>query len=519
MSDTVKTAPPTPAEEQVLAAAHPAVRSSLARLLGGYKLTLGLFALLGLFSAFGSFIPQGDEAYRIAQDYGPRAYDLAMRLGLDQVYRSWWFIMVLALMALNLIMVTWVRVPHVWRLSRETDAVLLSDPLVPKTAFTRVWETPLPPLEALDRAREALRSEFPRPVQKDGPQKRLLVGERHFISLWAAHIVHLGLLLLLLAGVLKILFGSSQSVAISEGQSNDVPVEQVTWAPRIERLPLPFAGWSVPLPLLYRRGLGKADFQVYLERFDVRYYPGSAAPSLFRSDVRILRHGQVQKTASILVNSPLAVGDLLLYQASWGYDGLYSAEFEVTLPGQKDRLDVVAPYRQRVKLLDTGWDLEVTDFLPDAVMDSPGKLVNGGDELDNPAIRVEFWRHGAMRTLTWFVYAMPDIQMAKVPGLKVVGKTVDPVAFTVLQANRDPGAPLAGLGAALVLLGTFSAFYLFYRKAWVLVEPLQGGGSRVTLAGFVRRNRIAFQRVFSKLSQSMDKGLAQESAPLTRPKR
>jgi cytochrome c biogenesis protein len=507
MSEPLKGAP-----DEVLAAAKPAVRNPLARMLGSFKLTLSLFALLGLFSAFGTFIPQGDEAPRIAELYGSKAYDLAMQLGLDQVYHSWWFIMVLAMMALNLSMVTWVRVPHVWRLSRETDAVLLKDPLVPKTAFTRVWETSLPPLEALDRSRRALQTEFPRLAQKEGPQRRLLVGEKHFLSLWAAHIVHLGLLMLLFAGVLKILFGSNHNVIIREGSQSEVPVEQVHWGLHVIRLPLPF-GLDLPLPLVYERTLDKAAFQIYLDKFDVRYYPGTASPSLFRSDVKIIRNGEIQSAASILVNSPLPVDGLLLYQASWGYDGLYSAEFEVQLPGEKDRLAIRAPYRQRVKLLNTGWELEVMDFYPDAGMAGPGQLVNNSDDLNNPAIRVQFWRHGVEKTLTWFVYAMPDIQMAKVPGLKLYGKTVDPVPFTVLQANSDPGAPIAALGACLVVFGVFSAFYLFYRKAWVLVEPMEGGGSRVTLAGFVRRNKIAFQRVFSRLSSAVDSGLTRDSKP------
>ncbi len=502
-----------PREEAVLAAAKPAPAAPLARILGSFKLTLSLFALLGLFAALGTFIPQGEDSPRILQDYGPRFYQLALQLGLDHVYRSWWFIMVLAMMALNLIMVTWVRVPHVWRISREADAVLLKDPLVPKTAFTRVWESDLDPLEALDRARRGLQVEFPRLAQKDGPRSRLLVGERHYLSLWAAHIVHLGLLLLLAGGVVKILFGSSQPVAIPEGQQSPVPVEKVRIDPRIEWLRL--GPLRLPLPLLYERYLGTAPFQVYLDHFSVRYYPGTVNPRLFRSDVKIIRGGQVQRAASIRVNSPLDMGGgLLLYQASWGYDGLYSAQFRVKLPGERDQLEIRAPYKQRVRLLNTGWELEVVDFYPDAGMAGPGQLVNESDDLNNPAIRVQFWRHGVKKTLTWFVYAMPDIQMAKVPGLKLYGETVDPTPFTVLDANLDPSVPFAAAGALLVLCGTFSAFYLFYRKAWVLVEPREGGGSRVTLAGFVRRNKFAFQRVFSRLGRAVDEALTSRDASL-----
>jgi cytochrome c biogenesis protein len=490
-------------------AARPDVRNRLWRFLGGFKLTLGLFACLGLFSAVGSFIPQRDDTARIGELWGPDVMHTLVSLGLNDVYRSWWFVLVLALMALNLIMVTWVRVPHVWRIARETDAVLLDDPLVPKTAFTQTWETPLAPLEAMDRARKALQTEFPRLAQKDGPTVRILAGERHYVSLWSAHIVHLGLLLLLLGGVLKVLFGATEYVVIKEGEKASIPAHGLQWGFFVEPVRIPGTKMELPLPFIYKRQDGQAPFQLYLDRFEVRYYPNSSAPSLFRSDLRILKDDQVERVASVKVNEPVEQDGFMLYQSSWGYDGLYSCNFELHLPGEKDALDVRAPFHQRLKLLNTGWELEVTDFYPNAEMAGPGKLVNASPDLNNPAIRVRFWRGGKEMAHTWFVYSVPDIQMSHVPGLRLTGKTVDPIPFTVLQANTDPGVPFAALGALLVVAGVFTAFYLFHRKAWVAVEPLPGGGSRVTLAGFVRRNKAGFRRVFDRLSGALDLALQQ----------
>jgi cytochrome c biogenesis protein ResB len=277
----------------------------------------------------------------------------------------------------------------------------------------------------------------------------------------------------------------------------------------MEPLQLPGLGFGLPLPRLYERIKVQEDFKLALDKFDVQYYEGSAAPKLFRSDVKIMRGDKIERTASIEVNDPLRVDGTLIYQSSWGYDGLYSAHFELALPGEKDRLEVVAPYQKRTELLNTGWSLEVTDFYPDATMAGPGKLVNQSGDLKNPAIRVKFFQHGRERAHTWFVYAAPDIQMTKIPGLQLLGRTVDPIPYTVLQANHDAGVPFAMLGAMLVVFGTFSAFYLFYRKAWVLVEPLPGGGSRVQLAGFVRRNKIVFKRVFEHLQGRLAARLGQ----------
>jgi cytochrome c biogenesis protein len=499
-------------------AAKPSVQGPLWRFLGGFKLTLGLFACLGLFAAVGSFIPQADETPRIAQIWGEDAMRTMVSLGLNDVYRSWWFVLVLALMALNLLMVTWVRVPHVWRISRETDAKLLDDPLVPKTAFYRQWDSPLQPLEGLDRARKALQTEFPRLAQKDGPRTRVLVGERHFISLWSAHIVHLGLLLLLFAGVLKVLFGSIEYVVIKEGGQAVIPAKGLEWGLFFEPVRIPGTQSELKLPFVYKRSDGEAPFWLHLDRFEVRYHPGTAAPSLFRSDLRIVKDGRIERVVSLKVNEPHSQDGYTLYQSSWGYDGLYSANFELRLPGEKDALDVRAPYQQRVKLLDSGWEAEVTDFYPEAEMSAPGQLVNASTDLKNPAIRVKFWQNGRERAHTWYVYAMPDIQMAKIDGLRLTGKTVDPIPFSVLQANVDPGVPFALLGSLLVLTGVFTAFYLFYRKAWVAVEPLEQGGCKITLAGFVRRNKAGFSRVFDRVADALDRALTAEGPSPTEEK-
>ncbi len=498
-----------------LVKARPQAKSlsdALLRFLGGYRLTLSLFMLLGFFAALGSFIPQGDDSGKIADLYGAKALYWAQVLGADEIYRSAWFILVLALMALNLILVTWLRVPHVWKIAKAADATLLKDPLVPKTAFQAVWITEKSPLEALEAARYALQGEFPVLASQEGPSKRVLIGERHRLSLWAAHIVHVGLLLLLFAGAVKVLAGSNRYFSIKEGESSEVQREIVRFGFWMEPLQLPGFDFALKLPRLYEHLKVKEDFKLALDKFDVQYYEKSAAPKLFRSDVRILRGDKTERAASIQVNDPLEVDGTLIYQSSYGYDGLYSAHFELDLPGLKDRLDVIAPYQKRTPLLNTGWELEVTDFYPDATMAGPGKLVNLSGDLNNPAIRVKFYQHGRERAHTWFVYSVPDIQMTHIEGLKLVGKTVDPIPYTVLQANHDAGVPYAAAGAALVVFGTFAAFYLFYHKAWVLVEPLPNGGSRVQMAGFVRRNKIVFQRVFDRLQERLSEKLGEPEA-------
>jgi cytochrome c biogenesis protein ResB len=179
-------------------------------------------------------------------------------------------------------------------------------------------------------------------------------------------------------------------------------------------------------------------------------------------------------------------------------------DLDVHLPGIKDTFQVTAPHKKRFALLDTGWELEVVDFYPEADMGKPGQIVQTGVQLNNPAIRMKFYHHGVQKAFFWFVFAYPGIQMSKVPGLTVLGKTLDPIAFTVLQANHDPGVDLAFGGALVLLLGVFASFYMFYRKFWVLVSPRQGGGTSVKVVGVSKRNKLSFKRIFETLTQELE---------------
>lgn len=468
------------------------------------RLTLVLILSIAGLSAIGTFVPQGEDAAKLAEKWDPQLVEWLHRLSITDAYHSWWFLLALTLLVMNLIACTILRLPRVWTMSRESGGEAHVDPELPATALNAHWKVSQGLLPALDSARRALAKDFPELKQIDGPSVRMLVGERHRLSLWGAWVVHAGLMLLFAAGFLRIIFGYSLYMVIKEGERAVVPQEKVVWELSLERSDV--LGLQLPLPRAYHRERGHNDFQLGLDAFDVQYHPNSSAPKLFRSDVKILdMDNKVRRGASILVNQPLSEGDVMLYQASWGYDGLNSASLDVRLPGDPDLYQVTAPYKKRIKLLNTAWELEVTDFYPDAAMASPGKLEQASSQLNNPAIRIKFYERGKERAHFWIVYAFPAIQMSKVKGLEAVGRSVDPIPFTVLQVGHDPGVPLALAGSLIVILGVFSSFYLFYRKVWVRITPQADGAALVQVAGFSKRNKLAFKRDFQALCAAMQK--------------
>lgn len=470
------------------------------RFFNSLKLTLVLIVVTALMSAIGTFIPQGeDEAQKLVESYGQAAFDRMHALGIDDVYRSWWFLSVLLLITLNFIACTLLRLPRVWRLRSSLE----EDKSAPElsffsSSFKAEFTSPLDAAEIRRKGSALLQSQFGELRSLQGAGAEAVIGEKNWPAVWGAYIVHLGLLLLLLAGALRLTFGYQKYLYILEGSKAYIPGEEVRFGFWADSMEIPGTHVTLPLPRFMVRTPSHKLTEVQLDHFELQYHPGTTQPKLFRSDLQILEKGREPRKVSVEVNDPLKVGSDLLYQSSYGYQGLNGAEIDVKLPGSDDIFQVTAPYKKKISLLDSGWQMEITDFYPEADMAGPGKLVLLSNQLNNPAVRLKFYQHGKERAHFWYVYAVPDIQMSKVKGLEVRGKTVDPIAFTVLQVGHDPGVDFALLGAVVVLLGLFISFYMSWQKAWFVVLP-EGSGCRIRVVGQCKHNKLSFKRKFEKL--------------------
>jgi cytochrome c biogenesis protein len=95
--------------------------SALINFLSSLRLTIPLLILLAALSVIGTISPkiateQQQDIYR----YSKEAYYILKGFGLLGIYQSWWFILVLILLVINLIACSVKRLPGVWRQVRKT---------------------------------------------------------------------------------------------------------------------------------------------------------------------------------------------------------------------------------------------------------------------------------------------------------------------------------------------------------------------------------------------------------------
>jgi len=72
--------------------------------------------------------------------------------------------------------------------------------------------------------------------------------------------------------------------------------------------------------------------------------------------------------------------------------------------------------------------------------------------------------------------------------------------YTVVTLARDPGVPIVGGAAALLLAGLLPSLYVRRRRVWARVEA-RGGGCRVELAGLAFQGKEAFVEEFAQLGE------------------
>jgi cytochrome c biogenesis protein len=183
----------------------------------------------------------------------------------------------------------------------------------------------------------------------------------------------------------------------------------------------------------------------------------SGRPVDMLSTVTLLRGDRVLSQGVVKTNTPLTRGGLIVVPSSFGRQ---PAGFNFFLSG----LGAVPLTVGSQIELGGGRMLRVIDFYADASRRSDDQAVHRGDELGNPAIRLELLQPGREPWRGWY-FLRGEIPYPLVEARVRLWPT-EPLyrVFSVLTVNYDPGAPLAMVGATAMLAGVLLAAGSFYYK-------------------------------------------------------
>ncbi len=444
---------------------------SIIRSLSSVKLAIILIIIIISASIIGTLIPQGRSAAEYAAHYGGLS-DLMMRLELTRLYHSWWFMGLLALFAFNITVCTLTRLSPKFkkafrpglRFEKKSLLTLKSNDRIKKN-----WD--------LDRSGKELQKllKSRRFRVKESRQE----GAAHFLAqkkragLFGSDIVHLGLLIILIGGIVSGMGGFKDSLTISEGQTLSVP---------------------------------DADFQIRLNKFYTEYYESGAVKD-WKSDLTVIDESGPVLSKTIEVNYPLSYKGFVFYQSSYGWNW-DNPSLEIWIKKREDpsflkktelRLGGAA------KLEEENIELAALHFVPDFIINENNEIVTRSLEPNNPAVFIEGTRDGEKIFSGWIFANFPDfarIHSDVETDLIFELKNFRGSPYSGIQVAKDPGVNFIWAGCIFLMIGLSVAFYWPPREMKFILEESQGK-TEITAGGTATKFKDTFQSEFEHIISSL----------------
>ncbi len=424
------------------------------------RLAAVLMALIAIAAMIGGVIPQAPttpNAEALYHSYGRVWYRIITTLSLDDVFHSGWFIALLGLFSFNLLLCAARRL-------RRSITVLLSSPQplfesdLPSALPTVPWR--VEESDAVRRAAHRVLRQHRYRVREQGDQ---LVGERFRLSRFAPDLIHAGILVILVGGLLGI-FRFEGRLWLNEtelGKTFHPCPDQAT-----------------------TNCIKKADFGLRIDDFGAEFYPESGLPKGYWSLATIVEDGRPVKTAWIEVNRPLAYRGISFYQDRFGED--LQAARAILLATDRETGEPLGELNLRVgestQLPETQVWVALSQFFGSFAMTETGEAINRpAPTAENPAAILEVYgldENGDKldyRDIVFAHFPQTHFNLDK-PYRFVLTDYVIPKRV-VIRYSRNPGYPVVWWGFVAVMVGLAGAFYL--RPKRVLVRFI---GEKVHIA-------------------------------------
>lgn len=448
------------------------------------KVGVMLIVIALLASGLGTIFPQEMYIPEEAENRDPAVFyedwyglpgKIYYQLGLHELYSSWWYMILIALIGVSLVICSLDRFIPLRRAltlqkPRKHNTFLKKQRLFSETSFVSKEEK--------NKFVANLRKRRYKITEENGN----ILAEKNRFSRWGPYVNHIGLIIILIAALLRMmpfLFGDDY-VWVREGEQKVIPGTNSEYYIENEKFTL-------------------ETYDPDDERFkDAMEKSGELTHKNYQSDLIIYKAEDTEVTGqepelkkikeeSIQLNKPLKFDGYTLYQSGFQENEfadmtfkLYDTDDEEQKSLGKITVDLMSP--DETYELDNGFRVELDEYFPDY------ELKDG-----EPRSESKFPRDPAF---LFQVYA-PDAEEGEISFLSI-GQNIDATGenqyklgiedFNMRYASgitvrKDYTLPFFIIGAAIFMIGVTQGMYWHHRRIWINTE-----GEGLIVAGHTNKN-------------------------------
>jgi len=441
------------------------------------KLAIFIMLVLGILSMLGSTYIQQNRPFEWYLDqYG---YDVGIwiwKLYLNDVFHSWYYILFIVLLAVNLTVCSIKRLPAVWRQAFGRERFTKLDEKMEKRLKAITVKVP-----GKEEVISFLKRKGFKVYMEEEDGRTYLYAEKGRFSRLGVYITHIALLIIMAGALIDALVGLRGSLLVAEGDTNDT----ILVGPEQKRYKLPFAVHLVDFRIkTYGEENPNVDQKIAM------------AISSYESDIEILERGRVVAKGTVKVNEPFDYGRYRLFQATYGILEGTSNMGVIVVDRKKAKENpeeaVVGTFTIR-----TGKVVEFKNMLI-----SIDRVIlnihdpNNENELAPAVVLKVLINREAYNVPVIYDPRLTAVVFNQIEDLKEFPYMFfmdgfEPLFFSGLEVSYHPGTPIIWIGSTLLVLGMAVAFYTVHRKVWFRIE-----GKEAKLAIYSHKFKEEFKRTF-----------------------
>lgn len=425
------------------------------------KVGVAIILIIAIASSIGTIFPQeyfipvgADPLQYYTENYGTLGR-LYYELGFHNLYSSWWFIVLIGMLALSLIAASIDRGVPLFKSLKNQRAK--KHPTFYKRQRLNLQQANT---KNTDGVIEGLKKKGYK-VKSDNNHHLLEKGR---LSRWGPYINHTGLILLLAGSMLRFFPGMyvDELIYITEGDTVQVPETEGQYY--VENNDFIVDIYEEEGTVFDETVQNTNETIVSNYQTDITFYENQnvdvvgASPDL-----------EVVEDYSLQVNHPYRFEQFELYQSSYDNTQMKSMTFQLEDSNGEtvgDRFTVALDNLESTYEVGEGLAVEVRAYAPDFLeIDENGALISETPTPVNPAFIFEVTDDTSSELSLLQIMSSTDITPDNEYSVKFVEN--ENHWATVLTLKKDLTLPLIATGFVIFLIGLFIGSYINHRRIWI----------------------------------------------------